>query len=72
MHNFKNPQRLILFGDAGAPMLMVVQNPGSSRHNGLYHYITAAGEIRNPTAQELGGFKDGKLQYKDEDWTPWK
>lgn len=72
MYNFKNPQRLILFGDAKVPMLMVIQNPGTPRHNGLYHYITAAGGIRNLTARELGGFKNGKLQYKDEDWTPWK
>ena len=72
MYNFKNPEKLFLFGDANVPMLMVVQNPGTPRHYGRYHYITAAGAIRTPSAAELGGFKNDKLQYKDKDWTPWK
>lgn len=73
MHNFADPENLIIFGDAKVPMLMVVQNPGVQRHNNRFHYITPAGNIRLYTEQELGGRKsNGHFNVKNELWTPWR
>ena len=73
MHNFANPEKLIIFGDAKIPMLQPVQNPGTKRHSNRFHYITAAGNIRLYTDKELGGRKpNGHFNVKNQLWTPWR
>lgn len=73
MHNFINPEKLIIFGDAKIPMLQPVQNPGTKRHSNRFHYITAAGNIRLYTEKDLGGRKpNGHFNVKNQLWTPWR
>ena len=73
MHNFADPESLIIFGDANVPMLMPVQNPGAKRHDRRFHYITPAGNIRLYTDEELGGRKpNGHFNVRNELWTPWR
>ena len=71
MHNFVNPEKLIIFGDAKGPYLQPIQNPGHRRHDNKFHFITAAGTTRLYSVEDLGGAKNGKFNVKNELWTPW-
>lgn len=71
MHDFIDPEKLIIFGDAKIPMLQPIQNPGNRRHDGKFHYITASGAIRLYTDKDLGGAVNGKFNVKPELWYPW-
>jgi hypothetical protein len=73
MHNFANPEKLIIFGDSKTPYLQPVQNPGAKRHSNRYHFITAAGNIRLYTDKDLGTRKpNGHFNVNTELWSPWR
>lgn len=73
MHNFTQPEKLIIFGDAKIPFLQPVQNPGTKRHSNRYHFITAAGNARLYEDKELGTKKpNGHFNFNKTVWSPWR